>query len=201
MQLVERMNTVYGIEMNNLQVLSPMRSGPAGTLKLNEVLQARFNPSATPTLPTAEATTEPTRAVLRPGDKVMQLRNDYERDVYNGDLGTVRRIQGGITYVMVDGREVQYKIEHLDALTLAYASTVHKVQGSEFEGIVVVLHGSHHMLLSRALLYTAVTRAKRLVVLLGDPRAMAKAAKNADVSQLNSKLCARLKAAVQPSNV
>ena len=200
-QLVERMNTVYGIEMNNLQVLSPMRSGPAGTLKLNEVLQARFNPSGTPTLPTGEATTEPARAVLRPGDKVMQLRNDYERDVYNGDLGTVRRIQGGITYVMVDGREVQYKIEHLDALTLAYASTVHKVQGSEFEGIVVVLHGSHHMLLSRALLYTAVTRAKRLVVLLGDPRAMAKAAKNADVSQLNSKLRARLEAAVQPSNV
>jgi exodeoxyribonuclease V alpha subunit len=209
LQLVERMNTVYNIDMSNLQVLSPMRSGPAGTHTLNEVLQARFNPD-----PAARGGSGPdgsgsrsadnrdggrARATLRPGDKVMQLRNDYERDVYNGDLGVVRRIEGGVTYVMVDGREVQYKFEHLDALTLAYASTVHKVQGSEFEGIVVVLHGSHHMLLSRALLYTAVTRAKRLVVLLGDPRAMAKAARNADVNALNSRLAARLRSAADPS--
>lgn len=205
-QLVERMNTAYGMDMSNLQVLSPMRSGPAGTHALNEVLQARFNPGKDAHDGSAAGASKSgggdrPRATLRPGDKVMQLRNDYERDVYNGDLGTVRRIEGGVTYVLVDGREVQYKFEHLDALTLAYASTVHKVQGSEFEGIIVVLHGSHHMLLSRALLYTAVTRAKRLVVLLGDPRAMAKAARNGDVNQVNSKLAARLREAAQPSKV
>ncbi len=123
----------------------------------------------------------------------MQLRNDYEKEVFNGDLGEVRRIEGGITYVMIDGRELRYSIEQLDQLTLAYASTVHKVQGSEFPAIVVVLHGAHHVLLSRALLYTAVTRAKQLVVLLGDPRAIGRAAGNALAHDTYSRLGARLR--------
>ena len=185
--LVHRMKDVYGLDMSDMQVLSPMKGGPAGTYRLNELLQAEFNPGDTK----RERGTD--RALPRPGDKVMQLRNDYERNVFNGDLGTVRRVQAGITYVLMDGAEVQYKPEHLEHLSLAYASTVHKVQGSEFGGIIVVLHGSHHVLLSRALLYTAVTRAKKLVVLLGDERAMRRAARNASSHEIHSLLAERLR--------
>ena len=188
--LVDRMREVYEIDASEMIVLTPMRSGPAGTRSLNESLQAHLNPSASETAPRAGA--------LRVGDKVMQLKNDYERDVYNGDLGVVSRIEGGVTYVMVDGREVQYRHEHLDALTLSYASTIHKVQGSEFAGVVVVLHASHYVLLGRALLYTAVTRAKKLVVLLGDERSMAMAARNAESQRLYSKLEARLRESAPP---
>lgn len=122
----------------------------------------------------------------------MQLRNDYDKEVYNGDLGEVRRIEGGITYVLFDGREVQYKADELDAVSLAYACTVHKVQGSEFPAAIIVLHNAHFVLLNRALFYTALTRAKKLVVLVGDPRAMARAAHNALSYETNSKLVSRL---------
>ena len=130
----------------------------------------------------------------------MQLRNDYEKEVFNGDLGTVAKIQGGITYVRIDGREIQYKIDELDALTLAYASTVHKVQGSEFPAVVIVMHGAHHMLLNRALLYTAVTRAKQLVVLIGDPNAMRRAARNDTRHETHCKLAERLQAKLGASH-
>ncbi len=181
-EVLRRLPEAYGFDpKRDVQVLSPMRRGPAGTARLNEILQAELNPGPGPA------------GGLRPGDKVMQLRNDYDRDVYNGDLGEVRRAEGGVTYVDVDGREVQYTSEQLDALVLAYASTVHKVQGSEFPAVVVVLHSSHYVLLSRALLYTAVTRAKKLVVLVGDPRAVARAARNAETYRSWSKLVERLK--------
>jgi len=123
----------------------------------------------------------------------MQLRNDYEREVFNGDVGEVARFEGTTTYVRFDGREVRFVGDALGALSLAYASTVHKVQGSEFPAVVIVLHGAHHMLLTRALLYTAVTRGKRLVVLLGDPRAMARAARNAASQETRSRLLERLR--------
>jgi exodeoxyribonuclease V alpha subunit len=181
--VLRRMSDAYGLDPRwDVQVLSPMRRGPLGTEALNRLLQAHLNPTddATPT------------GGFRAGDKLMQLQNDYERDVYNGDVGEVARVEGGITYVRFDGREVQYPADELDALGLAYASTVHKVQGSEFPAIVVVMHGSHHLLLSRALLYTAVTRAKRLVVLLGDPKVFARAARNAETTATRSHLRARL---------
>lgn len=182
-EVLRRMPSAYGFDpKRDVQVLSPMRRGPAGTERLNELVQAELNPGAG------------NPGTLRVGDKVMQLRNDYEREVFNGDLGEVRRMEGGIAYVEVDGREVQYPPDELDALTLAYASTIHKVQGSEFAAVVVVLHASHHVLLSRALLYTAVTRARRLVVLLGDPRAVARAARNAQTYRSYSRLVDRLRA-------
>jgi exodeoxyribonuclease V alpha subunit len=126
----------------------------------------------------------------------MQLRNDYDKEVYNGDLGTVIRVEGGTTHVRFDDRVVQYDADGLDAITLAYACTVHKVQGSEFPAAVIVMHNAHFMLLNRALLYTALTRAKELVVLIGDPGAMARAARNAHSYATNSKLLDRLRAAV-----
>lgn len=186
-EIVRRLPAAYDLDpKRDLQVLSPMRRGPLGTARLNEILQRELNPS-----PTAAGEARP--GAMRPGDKVMQLRNDYERDVYNGDLGEVAAVEGGSTFVDIDGRRVQYGIDDLDALALAYASTIHKVQGSEFPAIVIVLHAGHHVLLSRPLLYTAVTRARRLVVLLGDPRAMRRAAKNALSYAFNSRLAERLR--------
>jgi exodeoxyribonuclease V alpha subunit len=186
---LDRMPAAYGLDpRRDVQVLTPMRRGPLGTMQLNAALQQALNPAA-------RAGTD---GHLHPGDKVMQLRNDYDKEVFNGDLGEVRRVEGGITYVSVDGREVQYGVDDLDQITLAYASTVHKVQGSEFPAVVVVMHGSHHMLLNRALLYTAVTRAKRLCVLIGDERAMGRAARNALSMRTHSRLAARLQAAFGP---
>ncbi len=184
-QTLRRMSVAYGFDpLADVQVMTPMRRGPLGTNKLNEVLQETFNPGKQEgALPSS----------FRPGDKVMQLRNDYDKEVYNGDLGEVHRIEGGVTYIRFDGREVQYKADELDAISLAYACTVHKVQGSEFPAAVIVLHNAHFMLLNRALLYTALTRAKKLVVLVGDPRAMARAARNALSYETNSRLLDRLR--------
>jgi exodeoxyribonuclease V alpha subunit len=184
-QALRRMSVAYGFDpLADVQVMTPMRRGPLGTIRLNEVLQETFNPSTQQgSVPTS----------FRRGDKVMQLRNDYDKEVYNGDLGEVHRIEGGVTYVYFDGREVQYKADELDAISLAYACTVHKVQGSEFPAAVIVMHNAHFMLLNRALLYTALTRAKKLVVLVGDPRAMARASRNALSYETNSKLLDRLR--------
>ena len=184
-QALRRMSVSYGFDpLADVQVMTPMRRGPLGTIKLNELLQETFNPSK-------EQSAVP--ASFRRGDKVMQLRNDYDKEVYNGDLGEVHRIEGGVTFVRFDGREVQYKADELDAISLAYACTVHKVQGSEFPAAVIVLHNAHFMLLNRALLYTALTRAKKLVVLVGDPRAMARASGNALSYETNSRLLERLR--------
>jgi exodeoxyribonuclease V alpha subunit len=185
------MTAAYDLDpTRDVQVLSPMRRGPAGVDPLNVVLGAALHPGPVGPVPGA----------LRPGDKVMQLRNDYDREVFNGDLGTIRRIEGGITYALVEGREVQYPVDELDALSLAYASTVHKVQGSEFPAVVIVLHTSHYMLLSRPMLYTAVTRAKRVAVLVGSPKAIGLAARNAESAKTASRLQARLRAAADPSS-
>ena len=194
-RVVDRVRTSYELDvLRDLQVLTPMRRGPLGTERLNELLRAALNPAP------ADEQDAPQKAParrFRAGDKVMQLRNDYDKDVYNGDLGVVARVEGGSTFIQVDGREVQYGVEDLDSLTHAYASTVHKVQGSEFPAVIVVLYGGHHVLLSRALLYTAITRAKRLVVLLGDRGSFARAAANAASRQTESFLAPRLRALVE----
>ena len=178
-----------------VQVLTPMHRGAAGTIALNAVLQAALNPDG----PALESRGQK----LRPGDKVMQIRNDYDRDVFNGDIGIVSSVEPAERKLGVrfDDREVEYEDSDLDSLTLAYATSIHKSQGSEYPAVVIPLLSAHFVMLSRNLLYTAVTRAKRLVVLLGDPRAMAKAARNGDVNQVNSKLAARLREAAQPSKV
>ncbi|MAQ15539.1 MAG: ATP-dependent RecD-like DNA helicase [Sandaracinus sp.] len=183
-QVLARIVKRYGFDpTRDVQVLSPMRRGGFGTETLNAMMQRALNAEAKPKKP----------GDLAIGDKVMQLRNDYDKDVYNGDLGMVARVEGGITYVRIDGREVQYQVKDLDQLVLAYASTVHKVQGSEFPAVVLVLHGAHHVMLTRPLLYTALTRAKKLAVLIGDRRAIARAAANASSTAAWAGLADRLR--------
>jgi exodeoxyribonuclease V alpha subunit len=187
-EALDRMQKVYGLDpVRDVQVLSPMRRGPLGTEALNLFLQRRLNPD-----PRGEPAEPATRPQLRAGDKVMQLRNDYEREIWNGDVGEVRRVDAGILFVDMGGREVSYEPAAQVSLALAYACTVHKVQGSEFPAVVFVLHRGHHMLLSRPLLYTGLTRAKRLAVIIGDDVALARAAANAEQRRTHTRLAARL---------
>ena len=164
----------FGLDpIRDIQVLTPMHRGPAGTQVLNEELQAALNPLG-PSIMRGK-----TR--FRTGDKVMQLRNDYDRNVWNGDVGMVASVDEEEETLVVrfsDGgsssepREVPYDGASLDELVLAYASTIHKSQGSEYPAVVIPFLTSHFVMLSKNLLYTAVTRGKRLVVLVSDPRAL-----------------------------
>ncbi len=195
LEALQRMRSVYAFDpVHDVQVLTPMRKGPLGTEALNRLLQNAHNPdgAGSNTIPGTNNDDEG-RLRLRVGDKVMQLRNDYEREVWNGDLGKVTRIESGVVFVDMGGKAVSYEPDSLAALTLAYASTVHKVQGSEFPAVIVVLHSTHHVLLTRALLYTAVTRARKLVVILGDDRALQRALSNVRPRAVNTRICARLR--------
>jgi exodeoxyribonuclease V alpha subunit len=126
----------------------------------------------------------------------MQVRNDYERDVFNGDVGRVVAAQPDRLTVEIDGRGVDYDASQAEELQLAYCITVHKSQGSEYPAVVVALHGQHHIMLARNLLYTAITRGKRLVVLVGSPAAMARAAATDRQVQRHGRLRERLLAAL-----
>jgi len=147
-----------------------MHKGACGAQKLNEELQARLNPGG-------EVFVRGARS-LRVGDKVMQVRNDYEREVFNGDIGRVESRTEKSLVVRFDERRVDYEGDAIDALVLAYACTVHKSQGSEYPAVVVPVLGEHWIMLQRNLLYTAVTRGKRLVVLVSQPRAVHRAVTN-----------------------
>ena len=134
--------------------------------------------------------------VFGPGDKVMQVENDYEKEVYNGDLGVVSTVsleEGELT-VEFEGRAVAYGFGELDRLVLAYATTIHKAQGSEYPAVVIPLHDQHFLMLRRNLLYTGITRGKRLVVLVGSRRALSRAVERHETSRRYTALRARLQA-------
>jgi exodeoxyribonuclease V alpha subunit len=153
-----------------------MHRGEAGVGNLNLLLQERLNP-AKEGVPEARGGGR----AYRPGDRVLQLRNDYALEVFNGDLGSVRQVDAVEQELIValdDGREVRYPFGSLHELTHAYAISVHKAQGAEFPAIVIPLLTSHAAMLGRTLLYTAVTRARRLVVVVGQHRALALAVRD-----------------------
>ncbi len=194
----ERIPERFGFDpRRDVQVLAPMHRGQAGTEELNRALQAALNPDG------AEVT-HAGRA-LRVGDKVMQLRNDYDRDVFNGDLGIVQTAAmeegDAVLEVDFDGRRVRYQADDLDALDLAYAVTVHKSQGSEYPAVVLTTLMQHFVLLRRNLLYTAVTRGKRLVVIVGSERALRRAVEQGEVDERHTALRRRLRAAVGAGRV
>ncbi len=171
---------------NDIQVLTPMRRGLLGTENLNRELQALLNPDGRPTSESGR---------LRTGDRVMQVRNNYDLEVFNGDIGRVRSSHREDRRLIVsfDDRLVEYRTSDVDELTLAYATTVHKSQGSEYRCVVLPLHTQHFVMLQRNLLYTAVTRARDLMILLGDSRALDLALRNQEQRERLSGLKDRLR--------
>jgi exodeoxyribonuclease V alpha subunit len=180
--------------IRDIQVLCPMNRGGLGARSLNIELQNALNPPG-------EIRIERFGWTFCPGDKVMQVENDYDKDAYNGDLGVVSRIdmEEGELMVEFDGREITYGFGELDELVLAYATTIHKSQGSEYPAVVIPLTTQHYPMLQRNLVYTGVTRGKRLVVLVGQRKALAIAVKGARARRRWSKLREWLIAAGRPS--
>ena len=173
-----------------IQVISPMYKGCVGVDRLNAELQKRLNGRAEGHLGRAAA-----RSRLH--DKVMQIRNDYEKDVFNGDIGTVVHIDKARYRVIVhfDGRPVFYEKDELDDITLAYAVSVHKAQGSEYQAVVMPLLTQHFIMLQRNLFYTALTRAKKLSIIIGSYKALYIAIKNDKPVKRNSLIKEKLLAA------
>jgi exodeoxyribonuclease V alpha subunit len=177
--------------IEDVQVLTPMNRGGLGARSLNVELQQRLNPRSEPRITRFGWT-------YAPGDKVIQTVNNYDKDMFNGDIGRVVKIdeEEGLVYIDYDGRRVEYETGELDEVSLAYATTVHKSQGSEYPAVVIPLGMPHYMLLERNLLYTAVTRGKRLVVVIGQTKALAMAVKRAGSGKRLTNLQARLQQAV-----
>jgi exodeoxyribonuclease V alpha subunit len=188
----ERIPKKFGFHpRDQVQVLAPMYRGPAGVHALNERLQEALNPSGA-----MKAEKRLYGQTFRLGDKVMQVQNNYDKDVFNGDIGFVVAFDP-IMHIMTvefDGRRVDYDWSEADQLVLAYAVSVHKAQGSEFPAVVLPLVTAHYMMLQRNLLYTAVTRAKQLCVLVGSRRALGMAVKNDKVARRYTALDWRLRA-------
>jgi exodeoxyribonuclease V alpha subunit len=176
----------YGLDpLKDIQVITPMNRGPLGTTALNQELQAALNPHG-------EAITG---SHLRVGDRVMQVRNNYEKEVYNGDVGWIVRMdpEEQQVWVRVDQAEVVYDVGDREELQLAYAISVHKSQGSEYPAVVFVLHASHYVMLQRNLLYTALSRGRRLVIMVGTRQAVAIAVRSARTRERFSHLAERLR--------
>ena len=184
----ERIPERFGLDpVRDVQVLTPMQRGELGARSLNLVLQQALNPEG--------PAVERYGWTFRVGDKVMQTVNDYDKDVYNGDIGRIVALDAGEEELAVrfDGREVVYAFGELDELALSYAVTVHKSQGSEYEAVVVPVHTQHYALLQRNLLYTAITRGKKLVVLVGTRKAIAIAVKRGEAGRRITTLKERLR--------
>ena len=180
----ERIPAAYGLDrVTEIQVLCPMHKGRAGTEAFNLALQAIYtgeNDGVEVPGPKGASGRS-----FRVGDRVMQIRNDYERNVFNGDIGVVTRAvqNAGTVTVRFDGQASTYERNELGSLRLAYAISIHKSQGSEFPAVLIPMLGEHHVMLRRNLLYTAMTRARRLCVLVGDPRAIERAVRRADAAR------------------
>jgi exodeoxyribonuclease V alpha subunit len=172
--------------IHSIQVLTPMHRGLLGTLNLNREMQNLLNP--------AGESLERGGSILRLGDKVMQLRNNYDKAVFNGDLGRIVGIDRQEGKVKVDfyDKSVEYEVDELDEINLAYATSIHKSQGSEYPAVLIPLHTSHYVMLHRSILYTAVTRGKKLVVLVGSRKALAMAIRNVRLEKRNSGLKEKL---------
>lgn len=181
--MTQRIPSKFGFDpLDDIQVLTPMRRNLLGAENLNFELQKALNPAG-PSLVRGGVE-------FRSGDRVMQLRNNYDKEVFNGDVGKVLKVdsQDGVLIVDFDGRPVKYDNSELDELVLAYATTIHKSQGSEYAAAVVVLHTQHYVMLQRNLLYTAITRGKKLVVLIGAPYALNQTIKTNTVKERRTSL-------------
>ena len=181
-----RLPGAYGIGADSIQVLTPMQRGVVGAASLNIALQQSLNGTGD-SLSRGGYT-------FRKGDRVMQLRNDYEKEVFNGDLGYITEVnlEDRVLKVDFDGRDIEYDSTELDELSLAYATTIHKAQGSEYPVVVIPVMMNHFVMLQRNLIYTGITRARKVCVLIGQLKALSYAVRNLTVQKRNSRLKERL---------
>ena len=181
-----RLPGAYGIGADSIQVLTPMQRGVVGAASLNIALQQSLNGNGD-SLSRGGYT-------FRKGDRVMQLRNDYDKEVFNGDLGYITEVnlEDRVLKVDFDGRETAYDSTELDELSLAYATTIHKAQGSEYPVVVIPVMMNHFVMLQRNLIYTGITRAKKVCVLIGQLKALSYAVRNLTVQKRNTRLKERL---------
>jgi exodeoxyribonuclease V alpha subunit len=190
MQLVtERIPKRFGFDpVRDIQVLTPMNRGGIGARALNTELQAALNG-------TAEPKVNRFGSVFAPGDKVIQMVNNYDKEVFNGDIGLVESVstEDGLMTVLYDRLRVEYAFAEIDEIALAYATSIHKSQGSEYPAVVIPLAMQHFTLLERNLVYTAVTRGKKLVVIVAEPKALAMAVKNCRSKRRLTSLASRLR--------
>lgn len=184
----ERLPNAYKRPTSDIQVLTPMQRGIVGAANLNMALQTVLNPG--------QVSLNRSGYSFRQGDRVMQLRNNYDKEVFNGDLGYIERVdmEDRTLFVCFDGRTVEYDVSELDELTLAYATTIHKSQGSEYPIVVMPVLMTHYVMLQRNLIYTGITRAKKICVLVGTKKALSFAIRNLSVLKRNTKLKERLNA-------
>ncbi|MDE7421444.1 MAG: ATP-dependent RecD-like DNA helicase [Muribaculaceae bacterium] len=182
----DRLSKAYGYKPKEIQVLTPMQRGNTGAGNLNTELQNALNPS--------DVSLTRGGYTFRQGDKVMQIRNNYDKNVFNGDIGYISAVDAveRTLSVIYDGRVVEYDVSELDEITLAYAITIHKSQGSEFPVVVMPITMKHYVMLQRNLIYTGITRAKKICVLVGTTKALAYAIHNQTVSKRNTRLKERL---------
>ena len=181
-----RIPKAYHFNTNEIQVLAPMQRSVVGATNLNIILQEAINPIGD--------SLSRGGFKYRKGDKVMQIRNNYDKEVFNGDIGHVKEVnleERSLT-VIFEGREVEYEDSELDELTLAYATTIHKSQGSEYPVVVIPLLMTHYVMLQRNLIYTGITRAKKICIIVGSTKALAYSVHNMVVQKRNTKLKERL---------
>lgn len=186
--VTERIPKRFGMHpVKDIQVLTPMNRGGIGARSLNAELQMKLNEKGEPKI-TRFGTT------FAPGDKVIQTVNNYDKEVFNGDIGQIMAIdqEEGDLQVDYDGRTVEYEFGELDEVSLAYATSIHKSQGSEYPAVVIPLAMQHYTLLERNLIYTAVTRGKKLVIIIGQAKALAMAVKNRKSTRRMTKLADRI---------
>lgn len=186
--VAEELPRDFGVDPKDIQVVSPQQDGPLGAKELNVEIQRRVNPSG-PALKSG-------MKLLRLGDRVMQTANSSERNIYNGETGWISEVneeEKWLTVTFFDGKQLRYGRDRLKELSLAYATTVHKLQGSETDYMVMILSGVHRNLLYRNLLYTGISRARKLCVLVGEERAIETALANDNPAKRNSNLGLRLR--------
>ena len=184
----------YKVKPGAIQVLTPMQRGVVGAANLNQVLQEAVNPG--------EGGLSRGGFRFREGDKVMQIRNNYDKEVFNGDIGEVVSVstEDRELTARFDGRDVLYDVSELDEVTLAYATTIHKSQGSEYPIVVMPVLMTHYVMLQRNLIYTGVTRAKKILVLVGTKKALAMAIRNVTVTKRNTLLSLRIRQILPPAD-
>ena len=190
-----RLPKAYNQPLNNIQVLTPMQRSVVGATNLNMMLQQALNTS---NLGISRGGT-----TYKLGDRVMQVRNNYDKNVFNGDIGIVEQVsmEDRTLFVRFDDNLVEYEASELDEVTLAYATTIHKAQGSEYPIVVIPVLMTHFVMLQRNLIYTGITRAKKICVLIGQPKALAYAIRNLTVTKRNTKLKERLRGEIDASTV